>query len=48
MDRDALIDFEDQNYDWLIDTFLKKYQEEWQELVESEFNKRQQDKEEDR
>jgi len=48
MDRDALIDFEDQNYDWLIDTFLKKYQEEWQELVENEFNKRQQDIEEDR
>jgi len=48
MNGDDLLTFEEQNWNRLIEKFIAKYQEEWQELVETEFNKAQRDDLEDR
>ena len=41
MNGNSLIEFEEQNYDWLVEKLIKKCQEEWMEIIENEYNKAQ-------
>ena len=39
MSSDGYIKFEEQNFDWLVEKFIKKEQEAWMNLIESEYEK---------
>ena len=45
MNGDDLLKFEEENYEWLVEKLIKREQEAWLALVEDEFNKSQQGRE---
>ena len=45
MGSDELLRFEEENYEWLVEKLIKREQEAWLALVEDEFNKSQQGRE---
>ena len=39
MNGNTLLEFEEQNWDWLAEKFIKAHQDDWEQFVEDEFNK---------
>lgn len=37
MSSDRMINFEEDNWDWLIDKFLKIHKDEWEEFIYEEY-----------
>jgi hypothetical protein len=39
MGGDELIEFEESNWDWLIEKFIEKYSDKWANFVQEEYGK---------
>jgi hypothetical protein len=40
MEGDELIDFEESNWYWLIEKFIKKYSDKWENFVQEEYERK--------